>query len=78
MPRLRRAPIVLTTTAAGLAAVLGFHAHAQPVPGTAQAPAATAPAKNGGAVRQLTGTDVPNQTGTCRCRSRRRADRSLG
>jgi uncharacterized protein with FMN-binding domain len=63
MPRLRRAPVVLTATAAGLAAVLGFHAHAQPVPGTAQAPAATTPAKNGGTVRQLTGTDVPNQYG---------------
>lgn len=62
---MRRAPIVLTATAAGLAAVLGFHPHSRPLPSaTAQAPAATAsaPAK-GGTVRQLTGTDVPNQYG---------------
>jgi uncharacterized protein with FMN-binding domain len=61
--RSKRAPIVLTATAAGLAAVLGFHPHSQPTLATAQAPAATAPAKNGGTVRQLTGTDVPNQYG---------------
>jgi uncharacterized protein with FMN-binding domain len=60
---MRRAPIVITATAAGLAAVLGFHPHSRPLAATAQAPAATAPAKNGGTVKQLTGTDVPNQYG---------------
>ncbi|HMJ94956.1 MAG TPA: FMN-binding protein [Thermoleophilaceae bacterium] len=65
---MRRAPVVLTATAAGLGAVLGFHPHAQPVAGIAQAPAATAPTKNGGTVRQLTGTNVPNQYGDVQVR----------
>jgi uncharacterized protein with FMN-binding domain len=62
---MRRAPIVLTATAAGLAAVLGYHTHSlPPASATAQAPAASAPAPvTGGAVRQFTGSDVPNQYG---------------
>jgi uncharacterized protein with FMN-binding domain len=62
---MRRAPIVLTATAAGLAAVLGFHPHARALPTAgAQAPTATAPAPaTGGTVRQLTGADAPNQYG---------------
>jgi uncharacterized protein with FMN-binding domain len=62
---MRRAPIVLTATAAGLAAVLGYHTHSlPPASATAQAPAASAPAPvPGGAVRQFTGSDVPNQYG---------------
>jgi uncharacterized protein with FMN-binding domain len=60
---MRRAPLVITATAAGLAAVLGFHPHSRPLPSAgAQAPVATAPAKNG-TMRQLTGADVPNQFG---------------
>ena len=62
---MRRAPIVLTATAAGLAAVLGFHPHGRPLPTAgAQAPTATAPAPvKGGTTRQLTGADAPNQYG---------------
>ena len=62
---MRRAPIVLTATAAGLAAVLGFHPHSPPLPSaSALAPSATAPAAaNGGAMRQFTGADAPNQYG---------------
>jgi uncharacterized protein with FMN-binding domain len=62
---MRRAPMVITATAAGLAGVLGFHTHSRPLSGaTAGAPAATAPAPSGGgAARQLTGADAPNQYG---------------
>lgn len=62
---MRRAPVVITATVAGLAGVLGFHPHSRPLPNaTAQAPAATAPASaGGGAVRRLTGADAPNQYG---------------
>lgn len=45
---MKRAPIVLTATAAGLAATLGFHAHAKtPVTATAST-AASAPAASSG------------------------------
>ena len=65
---MRRAPLVITATAAGLAAVLGFHPHSRPLPSAgAQAAVATAPAKNG-TVRQLTGADVPNQFGDVQVR----------
>jgi uncharacterized protein with FMN-binding domain len=62
---MRRAPIVLTATAAGLAAVLGFHPHARPLASAgAQAPTATAPAPaGGGTAKQITGADSPNQYG---------------
>jgi uncharacterized protein with FMN-binding domain len=68
---MRRAPIVLVATVAGVAAVLGYHPHARPLPSAgAQAPVASAPApaKTGGsskpaAVRQLTGADAPNKYG---------------
>jgi uncharacterized protein with FMN-binding domain len=61
---MRRAPIVLTATAAGLAAVLGFHPHGSALPTAGAAPSASAPAPAGsGTGRQLTGTDVPNQYG---------------
>lgn len=38
---MKRAPVVLTATAAGLAATLGFHAHAQTSAGTAVATTST-------------------------------------
>jgi uncharacterized protein with FMN-binding domain len=59
---------VLTATAVGLGVVLGFHPQAQPVAGGAPAATATAAAKNGGTVRQLAGTDVPNQYGDVQVR----------
>lgn len=67
---MRRAPIVLAATAAGLAAVLGYHPHSRPLPSAGtQPPAASAPAPaKGGAVRQLTGTDAPNQYGDVQVR----------
>jgi len=67
---MRRAPIVLIATAAGLAAVLGYHPHSRPLPSAgAQAPAASAPATaKSGAVRQLTGSDAPNQYGDVQVR----------
>jgi uncharacterized protein with FMN-binding domain len=67
---MRRAPIVLAATAAGLAAVLGYHPHSRPLPSSGvQAPAtsASAPGK-AGAVRQLTGADAPNQYGDVQVR----------
>src|SRR4051794_34892734 len=62
---MRRAPLVLAATAAGLAAVLGYHPHSRPLPSAGAPPAsASAPAPTkAGAVRQLTGTDSPNQYG---------------
>ncbi|MEA2388777.1 MAG: hypothetical protein QOG41_1550 [Thermoleophilaceae bacterium] len=67
---MRRAPIVLTATAAGLAAVLGYHSHSAPLPSAAaQAPVASAPAPaTAGAVHQLTGSDIPNQYGDVQVR----------
>ncbi len=67
---MRRAPIVLAATAAGLAAVLGYHPHSPPLPSAGeQAPAASAPAPaNAGASRQLTGIDAPNQYGDVQVR----------
>jgi uncharacterized protein with FMN-binding domain len=67
---MRRAPIVITATAAGLAAVLGFHTHSRPLGAAgAQAPAAIASAPaSGGTARQLTGADVPNQYGDVQVR----------
>ena len=60
-----RAPIVLAATVAGVAAVLGYHPHARPLPSAgAQAPSAGAPASvSGGTVRQLTGSDEFNKYG---------------
>jgi uncharacterized protein with FMN-binding domain len=67
---MRRAPIVLSATAAGLAAVLGYHAHSLPPPSAAaQAPVASAPAPAAaGAVHQLTGSDSANQYGDVQVR----------
>jgi uncharacterized protein with FMN-binding domain len=69
---MRRAPVVIAATAAGLALVLGYHPHARALPGaTAQAPAASAPAKAGStASRQVTvsGADTPNQYGDVQVR----------
>jgi uncharacterized protein with FMN-binding domain len=67
---MRRAPIILTVTAAGLAAVLGYQPHTGPLQsGAAQAPVASAPAPTtGGAVRQFTGSDSPNQYGDVQVR----------
>jgi uncharacterized protein with FMN-binding domain len=67
---MRRAPIVLAATAAGLAAVLGYHPHSRPLPSAGvQPPAASAPAPaNAGALRQFTGSDAPNQYGDVQVR----------
>jgi uncharacterized protein with FMN-binding domain len=67
---MRRAPIVLAATAAGLAAVLGYDPHSRPLPSAGvQPPSASAPAPaSGGAVRQLTGADAPNQYGDVQVR----------
>ena len=69
---MRRAPVVIAATATGLALVLGYHPHARPLPGaTAQAPAASAPARAGStASRQatVTGSDTPNQYGDVQVR----------
>lgn len=67
---MRRAPIVVAATAAGLAAVLGYHTHSRPLPSAGvQPPAASAPAPGkAGAVRQLTGADAPNQYGDVQVR----------
>jgi uncharacterized protein with FMN-binding domain len=72
---MRRAPIAIAATAAGLAAVLGYHPHSRPpATATARAPAAStpAPARSTPArstrVRQVTGTDVPNQYGDVQVR----------
>ena len=67
---MRRAPIVLAATAAGVAAVLGYHPHSRPLPSAgvqATAASASAPGK-AGAVRQLTGADAPNQYGDVQVR----------
>ena len=62
---MRRAPLVITATAAGLAAVLGFHPHSRPLTTTvAQSPAAAAPQPgSGGTAGRFTGADAPNQYG---------------
>jgi uncharacterized protein with FMN-binding domain len=67
---MRRAPIVITATAAGLAAVLGFHPHSRALPTAgAQALTATAPGPaSNGTARQLTGADAPNQYGDVQVR----------
>jgi uncharacterized protein with FMN-binding domain len=67
----RRAPVVLAATVAGVAAVLGYHPHSRPLPSAgvaAPSASAPAPAKGGaaakaGATRQLTGADAPNKYG---------------
>ena len=65
---MRRAPIVLAATAAGLAGVLGYHPHSRPLP-SAQTPVASAPAPaKGGSVLQLTGSDAANRYGDVQVR----------
>lgn len=75
---MRRAPIAIIATVAGLAAVLGYHPHSRPPASvTAQSPAAStpAPARSRASrpptttgARQVTGTDVPNQYGDVQVR----------
>jgi uncharacterized protein with FMN-binding domain len=73
---MRRAPIVLSATVAGVAAVLSFHAHPQKLTPAASAPAATgsspssssgsssSTAKRSAAPKTATGAAEPNQYGT--------------
>ena len=67
---MRRAPVVIAATAAGLALVLGYHPQGRPLPSASSSPpAATAPAPAGsGAARQVTGADAPNQYGDVQVR----------
>ena len=62
---MRRGPIVIAVTAAGLAAVLGFHPHSRALTTTAPQPAAatTPDTGSGGTARRFTGADAPNQYG---------------
>ncbi len=67
---MRRAPIAIAATVAGLAAVLGYHPHARPAASvTARAPAAStaAPARSTKA-RKVAGTDATNQYGDVQVR----------
>lgn len=60
---MRRAPIVLAATVAGLGVVLGYHPRSRALPST-QAPVASAPVPaSSGPVRRIAGADVPNQYG---------------
>lgn len=83
---MRRAPIVITSTIAGLGAVLAFHPHSQaPLAAIAHAPAATpAPAPRARpaphrphtvATATVDGTAEPNRYGTVQVRVRARAGR---
>jgi uncharacterized protein with FMN-binding domain len=67
---MRRAPVVIAATAAGLALVLGYHPQGRPLPSASSSPpAATAPAPAGsGAARQVTGAAAPNQYGDVQVR----------
>lgn len=67
---MRRAPIAIAATVAGLAAVLGYHPHARPAASvTARAPAASTPAPGRSTrVRLVTGTDAANQYGDVQVR----------
>jgi uncharacterized protein with FMN-binding domain len=71
---MRRAPIVLASTAAGLAAVLSFKPH-QPAPSAAAAPTATATATagatrtpSGSGTKTADGDVVPTQYGNAQVR----------
>lgn len=67
---MRRAPIAIAATVAGLAAVLGYHPHSRPAANvTARAPAAStaAPARSTKA-RKVAGTDAANQYGDVQVR----------
>jgi uncharacterized protein with FMN-binding domain len=70
MSRIRRAPVVIAATAAGLAIVLGYHPQGKPLPGASSPPAAaSAPAKAGSpAARHVTGANAPNQYGDVQVR----------
>ena len=76
---MRRAPIVITGTVAGLAAVLSFKPHqpslsaAAPAAAATATPAATAsqaatPTSSAGATRTATGDSVPTQYGNAQVR----------
>jgi uncharacterized protein with FMN-binding domain len=74
---MRRAPIVLAATVAGLAGVLGYNTHPTPLPGAGvQTPVASAPAptqkssatSQTATLRQVTGADAPNQFGDVQVR----------
>jgi uncharacterized protein with FMN-binding domain len=73
---MRRAPIVLTATAAGLAAVLNFKAHEPSLPtasaSTGQSPAATttpaAPSRSSSGAKVATGDAIPTRYGNAQVR----------
>jgi uncharacterized protein with FMN-binding domain len=70
---MRRAPIVLTATAAGLAAVLNFKAHEPSLPtasaSTGQSPAATTtPSKSSSGATVATGDSIPTRYGNAQVR----------
>jgi uncharacterized protein with FMN-binding domain len=75
---MRRSPIVLTGTAAGLAAVLTFKPHeptlatasagASATPAASAAPSATATATTSGGAKTATGTSVPTRYGDVQVR----------
>jgi uncharacterized protein with FMN-binding domain len=59
---MRRAPIVLSATVAGVAAVLSFHAHPQKLTPTASAPAATGSSPDTASTRSKTKTKAKKAT----------------
>jgi uncharacterized protein with FMN-binding domain len=75
---MRRAPIVLSATVAGVAGVLSFHAHPQKLAPVASTPAATGKAttttgssstpKSSGAAKTATGAVAQNQYGNVQVR----------
>jgi uncharacterized protein with FMN-binding domain len=67
---MRRAPIAIAATVAGLAAVIGYHPHSRPAAGVAANPPAAstaAPAGSAG-VSQATGIDMTNKYGDVQVR----------
>src|SRR3954447_4540433 len=68
---MKRAPIVLTATAAGLAATLGFSPHARAPSAsavTASAPSASAPSTSSSSTKTVTGDAVSTQYGPVQLR----------
>jgi uncharacterized protein with FMN-binding domain len=71
---MRRAPIVLTATAAGLAAVLSFKAHEPALPTASASPAASpptpapSPSSTGAGTKVATGDSIPTRYGNAQVR----------
>jgi uncharacterized protein with FMN-binding domain len=66
---MKRAPVVLTATAAGLAATLGFHAHSQTQAGTAVATTSTpSSSKTSSGDRTATGDAISTRYGNVQLR----------